>query len=148
MDAEKAINSTNDKVVTDIRERFAGLSEERFSGAFVIANRGRILFLQAQGLEDRERGIRVSDDTRFRIGSMNKMFTAVAIVRLVQDGRVHLKDPLIAYLPDYPNKEMASKVSIHHLLSHTGGTGNIFGTGVLAKSAMAPQAPRLRRPIW
>ncbi len=66
-------------------------------------------------------------ETRFRIGSMNKMFTATAILQLVQAGQVSLSDPLGKYLPDYPNKDVASKVSIEQLLSHTGGTGDIFG---------------------
>ncbi len=58
---------------------------------------------------------------------MNKMFTAVAIVQLVQKGKIHLDDPLIKYLPDYPNKDLATKVTIQHLLTHTGGTGDFFG---------------------
>ncbi len=58
---------------------------------------------------------------------MNKMFTAVAIMQLVEARKVELSDPLGKYLPDYPNKSVASKVTIRHLLSHTGGTGDIFG---------------------
>ncbi len=53
---------------------------------------------------------------------MNKMFTAVAIMQLVEAGEVELSDPLGKYLADYPNKSVASKVTIRHLLSHTGGT--------------------------
>ena len=66
-------------------------------------------------------------NTRFRIGSMNKMFTATAIMQLVQAGKIKLDDPLGKFLTDYPNKDVASKVTIHHLLTHTGGTGDIFG---------------------
>src|SRR5260370_22449751 len=58
---------------------------------------------------------------------MNKMFTVVATLQLVQDGKVHLEDPLGKYLPDYPNKDVASRVTIQHLLTHTGGTGDFFG---------------------
>src|SRR5690349_9914535 len=61
------------------------------------------------------------------MGSMNKMFTATAILQLVQAGKIKLDDPLGKYLPDYPNKDVATKVTIHHLLTHTGGTGDIFG---------------------
>ena len=62
-----------------------------------------------------------------RIGSMNKMFTAVAILQLVEAGKVKLTAPVGTYLPDYPNRQVATKVTIHQLLTHTGGTGDIFG---------------------
>jgi CubicO group peptidase (beta-lactamase class C family) len=58
---------------------------------------------------------------------MNKMFTAVAVMQLVQAGKIKLDAPLRTYLPDYPNKELAQRVTIHHLLTHLGGTGDIFG---------------------
>ena len=61
------------------------------------------------------------------MGSMNKMFTATAILQLVQAGKVKLDAPLGTYLTDYPNRDVATKVTIHHLLTHTGGTGDIFG---------------------
>src|SRR5260370_42623089 len=58
---------------------------------------------------------------------MKKMVTAVSIVQLVQDGKIKLTDPLGKYVTDYPNKDVAAKVTIHHLLTHTGGTGDFFG---------------------
>jgi CubicO group peptidase (beta-lactamase class C family) len=58
---------------------------------------------------------------------MNKMFTAVATLRLVEAGKIALDDPMGKHLTDYPNKDVASKVTIRHLLSHRGGTGDIFG---------------------
>ena len=58
---------------------------------------------------------------------MNKMFTATAILQLLQAGKLRLDDPLGKYLTDYPNKEIATKVTIKQLLTHTGCTGDIFG---------------------
>jgi D-alanyl-D-alanine carboxypeptidase len=81
----------------------------------------------AYGLADRKRRIANTVRTRFRIGSMNKMFTAVATLQLVEAGKVALTAPLGSYLPGYPNREVATKVPIHQLLTHTGGTGDIFG---------------------
>lgn len=98
-----------------------------FAGAALVARDGHTLFEGAYGLADRAKGTPNTVDTRFRIGSMNKMFTAVAVLQLVQAGRVRLDAPLGAYLTDYPNKDVASKVTIHELLTHTGGTGDIFG---------------------
>jgi D-alanyl-D-alanine carboxypeptidase len=98
-----------------------------FSGAVLVTRDGTTLFEGAYGLANREQGIPNTPLTRFRVGSMNKMLTAVAVLQLVQAGKVSLDAPLSTYLPDYPNAEMASKVTLHHLLTHTGGTGDIFG---------------------
>ena len=100
---------------------------DRFSGAALVAKNGKVFFEQAYGLADREKKIPNKLTTQFRIGSMNKMFTAVSILQLVQAGKTQLTDPLGKYLTDYANKDVASKVTIHHLLTHTGGTGDIFG---------------------
>lgn len=99
----------------------------RFSGAVMIAKGGKPIFSAAYGLADRAKNTPNTVDTRFRNGSMNKMFTATAVLTLVQAGKIKLEAPLGEYLTDYPNKTVASKVTIHHLLTHTGGTGDIFG---------------------
>ena len=98
----------------------------------LVAKDGRVLFSHAYGLADRKGRIPNTLRTRFRIGSMNKMFTAVAILQLVEAGKVKLTAPLGKYLPDYPNREVATKVTIHQLLTHTGGTGNISFPDFLA----------------
>ena len=100
---------------------------DHFAGAVLIARVDTPLLTAAYGLADRERKIPNTVDTRFRIGSMNKMFTATAVLQLVQAGKVNVDAPLATYLPEYPNREFASKVTIHQLLTHTGGTGDIFG---------------------
>ena len=109
---------------TKLDEEAAG---DRFSGAALLARNGKPVFAQAYGFSDREKKIRNTLKTRFRIGSMNKMFTAVATLQLAQSGKLDLKAPFGNYLTDYPNKDVASKVTIEQLLSHTGGTGDIFG---------------------
>lgn len=63
-------------------------------------------------------------DTRFNLGSMTKMFTAVAIAQLAELGKLSFHDPISRHLPDYPNEAVASKVTIHHLLTHTSGMGD------------------------
>ena len=99
----------------------------QFSGAVLLAKGGKPIFEHAYGMSDRERKLPDTLDTRFRIGSMNKMFTAVAVLQLAQAGKLKLDAPFGNYLTDYPNKELASKVTLHQLLTHTGGTGDIFG---------------------
>jgi D-alanyl-D-alanine carboxypeptidase len=100
---------------------------DQFSGVALVAHDGKTIFAHAYGMADREKKIPNRLDTQFRIGSMNKMFTAVGILQLAQAGKLQLSDPLSKFLPDYANKDLASKVTIHHLLTHTGGTGDIFG---------------------
>ena len=99
----------------------------RFSGAVVVAGKGKPIFAEAYGQADREHHIPNTLKTRFSIASMNKMVTAVAIMQLVQAGKLRLDDPLAKYLTSYPNKELAAKVTIGELLTNTGGTGDIWG---------------------
>ena len=103
------------------------LMGDDFSGAVLVARRGKPIIEAVQGLADRERKLANTETTRFRVGSMDKMFTAVAVIQLIQAGKLDLKAPLGTYLKDYPNAEFARKVTLHHLLSHTGGAGDIFG---------------------
>lgn len=102
-------------------------AEDKFSGAVMIAKDQKPIFSRAYGMADREKKIANTTETKFRLGSMNKMFTATATMQLVQAGKIALDKPFGTYLPDYPNKEMAASVTIHQLLTHTGGTGDIFG---------------------
>ena len=105
----------------------AEISSGGFAGAVLVAKDGQPVFARAYGLADREHDIANTLETRFRMGSMNKMFTAVATLQLVAAGKINLDAPLGTYLPDYPNKDVATQVTIAELLDHTGGTGDIFG---------------------
>ncbi len=102
-------------------------SADKFAGAVLVAKKGQPVFAQAYGLADREHHLPNTLQTRFGMASMNKMFTAVATLQLVKAGKLKLDDPVGKYLTDYPNREVASKVTIRQLLSHTGGTGDFFG---------------------
>jgi CubicO group peptidase (beta-lactamase class C family) len=120
--------------VSALRARLDGATEAgEFAGAVLVTRDGRTLFEGAYGLADRERGIPNTPLTQFRVGSMYKMVTAVATLQLVQAGTLRLDAPLGTYLTDYPNAEVASKVTPHHLLTHTGGTGDIFGPEFMAR---------------
>jgi D-alanyl-D-alanine carboxypeptidase len=102
-------------------------AKDQFSGAILVAQSGRVLFQKAYGLADRAHRKPNRLDTQFRFGSMGKMFTAVAIMQLVENGKIDLEAPIGRYLTDYPNGDIAAKVTVANLLSHTGGTGDIFG---------------------
>lgn len=119
--------------VAALRARLeASTQAGQFSGAVLVTRDGRTVFEGAYGLADRERNVPNTPLTQFRVGSMYKMLTAVSAMQLVQAGKLRLDAPLGTYLPDYPNAEVASKVTPHHLLTHTGGTGDIFGPQFMA----------------
>jgi CubicO group peptidase (beta-lactamase class C family) len=103
------------------------VAADRFSGAVLLARTGEVIHAGAYGLADRERQVANRLDTRFRIGSMTKMFTATAVLQLVQAGKLALDDPVGKHLTEHPDRDVAEKVTIQHLLTHTGGTGDIFG---------------------
>ncbi|MEP6473671.1 MAG: serine hydrolase domain-containing protein [Gemmatimonadota bacterium] len=98
-----------------------------FSGVLLLAKNGKPIFQYASGLEDRERGIRMTLQSRLGTASIGKMFTTVAVMQLAQAGKIDLDAPVGRYLPDYPNKAVAAKVTVNELLTHTGGTGDVFG---------------------
>ncbi len=89
-------------------------------GAAVIATRGgETLFRHACGLADLEHGIPLTPDMVFRLGSITKQFTAVAILMLEQEGKLKVSDEITRYLPDYPTH--GKKITVEHLLTHTSG---------------------------
>jgi len=106
--------------------RQMALLGDDFSGAVLVTRGDKVVFSAAQGLADRERDLPNTPQTRFRVGSMDKMFTGTAIMQLVQAGKLDLQAPLATYLKDYPNADLARKVTLRHLLTHTGGAGDIF----------------------
>jgi D-alanyl-D-alanine carboxypeptidase len=108
------------------------VAADHFSGTVLVAKKGTVVFSGAYGLADREKKIPNTLDTLFRIGSMNKMFTAVAVLQLVEARKIKLTEPLGKHITDYPNQEIAIKVTIDQLLTHTGGTGDIFGPEFVA----------------
>ena len=115
-------------LVTALDQRIdAAVAADAFSGRVLVTRNGKTLYERSAGLADRDAGTPVDADTRFRLGSMNKMFTAVAILQLVDAGKLTLDTRVGEVLADYPNRDVATKVRIRHLLTHTGGTGDIFG---------------------
>ena len=115
-------------LVSQVKQQLERLTAAgQFSGAVLVANAGSPIFQSAYGFADRAAKTPNGLDTRFRIGSMNKMFTATAIMQLVQAGKIDLDRPFGEYLTHYPNATVSSQVTIRQLLTHTGGTGDIFG---------------------
>jgi len=110
-----------------IREYVAALaSADAFSGSVLLAKDGKVLYSAAFGSANKDFNAPNTIDTKFNLGSMNKMFTSVIIAQLVEQGRMSFDDPVSKYLPDYPNAAAAKKIRIRHLLTHTSGLGSYF----------------------
>lgn len=110
--------------------RFAAYVDElatadAFSGVILVAADGLPVLERAWGLASRAYSVPNHIDTRFNLGSMNKMFTAVAIAQLAEAGRISFESPIGEYLPDYPG-DAARQVMVHHLLTHTSGLGSYW----------------------
>ena len=100
---------------------------EAFSGTALLARNGEVLFEAARGIADRNHGVPMRLDSKLNLGSMNKMFTAVVIGQLVDEGRFSFADPVSKFLGGKGwTKADLSKVRVEHLLSHTSGLGSYF----------------------
>ncbi len=98
---------------------------DKFSGMLLVRKADADLYRKAWGLADRAAGTPVTPDTRFYFASQGKMFTAVAVLQLIEAGKMSFDDTVGKFLPDYPNADIARKVTVRELLTHRGGTGDI-----------------------
>ncbi len=98
-----------------------------FSGTLLVAKGDRILFSFASGEASKRFHVPNNIDTKFNLGSMNKMFTSVAVMQLVEADRLELTDTLDTFLDEtWLPKDVTSQITIHHLLTHTAGLGSYF----------------------
>jgi D-alanyl-D-alanine carboxypeptidase len=111
------------------------VAADTFSGAVLVARGGVPVFKKAYGFANQEKRLANRTDTKFNLASMNKMFTSVAIAQLAERGKLSFDDTVARHLPDYPNREVAAKVTIHQLLTHTSGLGNYMTDAWSAKRA-------------
>lgn len=98
---------------------------DRFAGAVLLDKGGTRLYAGAFGMASREGKRPNTLATRFNLGSINKLFTAVAIHQLAAAGKLTLDDPIDRYLPEYL-EEKAAKITIRMLLEHRGGVPDFF----------------------
>lgn len=102
-------------------DKYLDAHATELSGTVVVAHDGVPLVQRAFGLADRATGRRMTLDTPINLGSMNKMFTGVAIGQLVAAGKLHWSDTVGRFLPDYPNATVRDRVTIAQLANHTAG---------------------------
>lgn len=121
-----------------------------FSGTVYVTRGDSVLLARGYGFANREDSIPNGLHTRFSLASMGKMFTATAVLQLVDQGKLRLTDTLERVLPDYPNHERSSRITIAELLQHSAGMGDMWSTpkkrvpgltGALATAAAVAYAP-------
>ena len=91
-----------------------------FNGSVLVADQGQVVFKKGYGLANMEWNIANTPDTKFRLGSITKQFTATLVLQLVEQGKIDLSAPITRYLPTYPARN-GDRITIHHLLNHTSG---------------------------
>jgi CubicO group peptidase (beta-lactamase class C family) len=98
----------------------------QFNGAVLVADEKGVVHQKAYGSANFELQVPHTVDSRFRIGSITKQFTAVLVLQLVHEGKLQLDEKLTTYLPDY-RKDTGSRITLHQLLNHTSGIPSYTG---------------------
>ena len=98
----------------------------KFNGSVLVAEKGKVIYKKGLGLADMEWNIPNQPDTKHRLGSITKQFTAMLIMQLVEQSKLKLDVPISTYLPDYP-KKTGDVITIHHLLTHSSGISTAAG---------------------
>ena len=105
-----------DNVLTSLTER------EAFTGAVLVARNGEVLLSQGYSLAARDKNIPNTLHTKYRLGSITKQFTAMAILMLQAQDKLNVRDPICLYISECPTAW--KDITIHHLLTHTSGIRN------------------------
>jgi D-alanyl-D-alanine carboxypeptidase len=112
------------RLAHDALDRIVRASD--FSGCLTVFDGAATIFDECRGAAERNFGTPVNHETRFHIGSMDKMFTAVAIAQLVDAGKLSWDSTLAQLVPEYADHETARKITVWQLLHHTAGLGDFF----------------------
>jgi CubicO group peptidase (beta-lactamase class C family) len=112
---------------------------ERFAGSVMVAQSNQIMFMKGYGLANRELEVASAPNTKFRLASVTKQFTALCILILQEQGKLNVEDPISKFVPDCPNAW--SKIKIRHLLTHTSGIPDYAKFPDYLSTMMLPSPP-------
>lgn len=118
---KSAASGENDEAIEQARQIVSALvSEQNIPGLTIAVASGRkIVWSEGFGLADLENAVPATSKTRFRVGSISKLFTAAALVRLFEQGRLELDAPVQKYVPAFPQKQF--EITSRQLAGHLGG---------------------------
>jgi CubicO group peptidase (beta-lactamase class C family) len=122
-----------DKTLNFLTER------ESFTGAVLVAQNGEVLLSQGYGLADRDKNLPNTPQTKYRLGSITKQFTAMAILLLQAQNKLQVQDPVCRYIPECP--AMWQDITIHQLLTHTSGIPDFTGFPDYETTKVTPSSP-------
>lgn len=119
-----AIMSSNFSTAQNLETTIDKLLSENYSGdkpgaTALVYKDGKVLYRNAVGLANLELGVAMKPENVIEIGSITKQFTAVAILMLVEQGKLSVDDEITEFMPDYPTN--GKKITVHNLLNHTSG---------------------------
>jgi D-alanyl-D-alanine carboxypeptidase len=107
------------------------VDEDKFSGVVLVAENGKVVFERTYGMACKSFNVTNQMDTKFNIGSLNKLITKTAILQLHQKGLLDFEDLVGKFLPEFP-EAIASKIRVKHLISFTSGLGDYFNEKFMA----------------
>ncbi len=107
--------------------------------AALVAKDGQVIYSKAFGMANLELNVPMQTDMVFRIGSITKQFTAIAILQLMEQGKLSLQDDITKFIPDYPTQ--AYTITIEHLLTHTSGIKSYTGAPDYLKNVRTDMKP-------
>lgn len=108
-------------------------------GVFRVARNGKAIYQKALGKANLELSVDMTPENVFQVGSMTKQFTAIAILILEEQGKLNTSDPVSKYIPDYPG---GSRITLHHLLTHTSGIKDFTKMKSLSDIAQKEMPPK------
>jgi len=114
----------------------------KFNGSVLVSDQGKVIYKKGFGMANMEWDIPNQPNTKHRLGSITKQFTAMLILQLVAEGKLDLQEPISKYLPDYP-KATGDIITTHHLLTHTSGIPNYTAfPKFMADESRNPYSPK------
>lgn len=105
----------------------------------LVAKNGKVIYRKAFGKANLELNVDMTSENVFEVGSITKQFTSVAILMLLEEGKLNLEDDITKFIPDYPTK--GKKITVHHLLTHTSGIKSYTSMSTFGKVMTIDQSP-------
>jgi len=135
-----AQSTTKAEKIDDLMTKYSEYGQ--FNGSVLVAENGEVIFENGYGFANMEWDIPNKVDTKHRLGSITKQFTAMLIMQLVEEGKISLDKTVSTYLDDYP-KNTGEQITVHHLLTHTSGIPNYTSfPGFFQNKSRDPYSPK------
>lgn len=132
--------------ISQLLDKYAAF--DQLNGAVLVARDGKIIFKKGYGYANFEWDLPNTTDTKFRLASVTKQFTAMLILQLAEKGKLKLDGKITDYLPDY-SRANGSRITVYHLLTHTSGVPNYTSLpDFFQRHARNPYSPKDFIPVF